>query len=364
MKPLPCYFETISDPRVERSKKHHLLDIIIITLCGILAGADGWDAIYDFAVIKKDWLKKFLSLKNDIPSSDTIRRVISRIKPTEFESSFSLWVSDIAGKINGIVSIDGKTIKNKRIKNPLHLVSAWSNQNSGICLGQIATEDKSNEIVAIPKLLDFLDINGCIVTIDAIGCQKKIAQKIIDGGGDYCLSVKKNQPKLYKQIEDFFSIADGSIMGNVKQTYEKNLGHGREEVRMAYLSQKRKEVPALSAWPQAKQFGMILSKRIVKDQISIQKRYFIMSSTVSAKQFISITRAHWGIENKLHWHLDVTFREDGNRIQKDHGGQNLAMFRKIAINLLNKQNSKISMKRRMFMMALDSDYMEKVLMLL
>lgn len=272
MKTITRYFETISDPRVERSKKHRLLDIIVITLCGILAGADGWDAIYDFAVIKKDWLKKFLALENDIPSSDTIRRVISCIKPSEFESSFSMWVSDLAGKINGVVAIDGKTIKNKRTKNPLHLVSAWCTQNSGICLGQVATEDKSNEIIAIPKLLDMLDINGCLVTIDAIGCQKKIAQKIIDSAADYCLSVKKNQPKLHQQIEEFFSTADGSLMGNVKQTFEENLGHGREEVRMAYLSQKRKEVPALSEWPEAKQFGMILSKRTIKGQSSVRRR--------------------------------------------------------------------------------------------
>ena len=361
MQEIISYFEEISDPRIDRSKKHDLLDIIMISLCAVLAGADGWEAIYDFALVREDWLKSFLKLNSGIPSADTIRRVISRISPKEFEKSFTLWVSDIRTKIKGVISIDGKTVKNKKMESPLHLVSAWSNQNQGICLGQVATETKSNEIRAIPCLLDILDIAGCLITIDAIGCQKKIAKKIINSKADYCLAVKNNHPRLYKQIESFFSDANRSIIGNVKQTVQKNKGHGRQEVRVAYLSKISPEVPKLSEWPSVKQFGMILSKRTVNRKTSIQKRYFITSSSMSAKNFITATRSHWGIENQLHWVLDVVFKEDGNRILKDHGQQNLSVLRRLSINLLNQDDSKLSKKRRMFRMAMDPSYMKKVL---
>lgn len=226
MQDITSYFEKIPDPRIDRSKKHELLDIIIISLCAILAGADDWEAIYDFGIARESWLKTFLRLDSEIPSANTIRRVISRIHPKEFEKSFSTWVSDVREKVKSVVAIDGKTVKNKKTESPLHLVSAWTNQNQGICLGQIATEAKSNEITAIPCLLDALDVAGCLVTIDAIGCQKEIAQKIIDSKADYCLAVKNNLPTLFKQIESFFANANSSLMENVKQTFQENKGHG------------------------------------------------------------------------------------------------------------------------------------------
>lgn len=361
MQEITSYFEEIPDPRIDRSKKHELLDIIMISLCAVLAGADGWEAIHDFATVKESWLKTFLKLNSGTPSADTIRRVISRINPQEFERSFSAWVSDVRTKVRGVVAIDGKTVKNKKAESPLHLVSAWSNQNQGICLGQIATESKSNEITAIPCLLDALDVAGCLITIDAIGCQKEIAQKIVDSKADYCLAVKSNHPTLYKQIESFFADANGSLMGNVKQTFQQNKGHGRHEIRVAYLSQKRKELPKLSEWPNIKQFGMILSKRTAGENSTVQKRYFITSSSMSAKDLMTSVRSHWGIENQLHWVLDVVFKEDGNRILKDHGQQNLSVLRRISINLINQDKSKLSKKRRMFRMAMDATYMKKVL---
>lgn len=358
------YFESISDPRIARSQKHNFLDILMISLCSILAGADGWEAIYDFGTSKEPWLRTFLKLEHGIPCPDTFRRVISRINPLEFENSFTAWVTDTVGKVKGLISIDGKTVKNKRTKNPLHLVSAWTNQNNGFCLAQVATAEKSNEITAIPTLLEALDIKGCMISIDAIGCQKKIAQTIIEKEGEYCLAVKNNHPKLYQKIVEYFSECDGSLMGNVKQTRTDSKGHGRKEIRIGYLSNRIKSIEELSDWPGIKQFGMIYSVRKEKEKTTIEKRYYILSKNIGAKEFINITREHWAIENKLHWVLDVTFEEDGNRIYKDHGQQNLAILRKISINLLNKEKSKISKKRRIFKLAMDSDYMSKVLALM
>ena len=248
------------------------------------------------------------------------------------------------------------------MENPLHLVSAWSNQNQGICLGQVATETKSNEIRAIPCLLDVLDIAGCLITIDAIGCQKKIAKKIINSKADYCLAVKNNHPRLYKQIESFFSDANRSIIGNVKQTVQKNKGHGRQEVRVAYLSKISPEVPKLSEWPSVKQFGMILSKRTVNRKTSIQKRYFITSSSMSAKNFITATRSHWGIENQLHWVLDVGFNEDASQCCRGYSAENLAVIRHIGLNLLSRdKKSKVGVKAKRLKAGWNNNYLKTIL---
>lgn len=364
MKQILDYFEDVTDPRVNRTKLHLLTDILGITLCATIAGATGWDGIRDFALERIDWMKSFLKLDNGLPSSDTIRRVISRIDPDEFQAGFRCWIADITDTVEGVVAIDGKTVKNKCVKNPIHLVSAWAETNNGICLGQIATEEKSNEITAIPNLLDYLDIAGCIVTIDAMGCQKKIVKKIVDDNdADYCIAVKGNQPTLHKELQDYFEACDGSIVEGATRAVTREKGHGREEVRTSYSSQDPKVIPSLSDWPSVETFGMIMSNTTHTDgKVSKEKRYFISSAKLSATRLLSTVRTHWGIENKLHWVLDVSFREDGNRIE-NNGQENLATTRKIALTMLKEEKSKMSIKRKIFKSALSSDYMAKVLKL-
>lgn len=356
------FFKEIKDPRINRTKLHSFTDIIGLTLCATLGSATGWESIYDFGVIRIDWLRQFLWLKNGIPSSDTIRRVISRIDPKEFQESFIAWTKDISKKVEGVVAIDGKTVKNKRDPNPIHLVSAWANENEGICLGQIACEEKSNEITAIPILLESLEISGSMVTIDAMGCQKKIATKIIEENkADYCLSVKKNHPKLHSELEDHFKNCDGDSVDGFRKKETIDKAHGRKEIRLAYVSKNINLTPLAMKWPALASVGMIISKRDIKGEISITKRYFICSKPMSAKSLLETVRDHWGIENKLHWVLDVVFREDGNLVAKDHGQKNLALARKVALSILKQEESKISMKRKMFRATHSPEFMEKIL---
>lgn len=358
------YFQDLTDPRVDRTKLHRLSDIIGITLCGVLAGATGWDAIEDFVNARLSWLRKFLFLENGVPSADTIRRVISRIDPVEFQTAFLKWVNDIIPNVEGVVAIDGKTIRNKGTKNPLHLVSAWAEKNNGVCLAQVATEEKSNEITAIPTLLDYLDLAGCIVTIDAMGCQKEIARIIVDEKeSDYCLAVKSNQKNLHQDLQHYFSDCDGSVVEGASRSQSSEINRGREEIRTAYISKDVAAIPSSAEWPSISTFGLVISNRTVKGKNSEERRYFISSADLSAKKLIETTRAHWGIENKLHWILDVVFKEDGNPIVKDHGQQNLATLRKFAINMLKAEPTKLSVKRKIFKASLDSGYMAKVLKL-
>lgn len=364
MKRVLDYFDELTDPRVDRTKFYLLTDILGITLCATIAGATGWDGIKDFATERIDWLKSFLSLENDIPSADTIRRVISRIDPKEFQACFMAWIADVTDTLEGIVAIDGKTVRNKCVKNPIHLVSAWAEINNGICLGQIATEEKSNEITAIPNLLDCLDIAGCIVTIDAMGCQKKIVEKIVnDNAADYCIAVKGNQPTLHKELQEYFEACDGSIVEGATRAITREKGHGRQEIRTSYACQDSNAIPSLSSWASVETIGMIINNTTHTDGTeSIEKRYFISSAKLSATRLLSTVRAHWGIENKLHWVLDVSFNEDGNRIE-NNGQENLATARKIALTLLKEEKTKLSIKRKIFKSALSSSYMAKVLKL-
>ena len=366
MKPVLDFFLDITDPRVERTKLHPLSDIIGITLCATLAGAKGWDEIHIFADARNEWLqdKLGLSLASGAPSADTIRRVISRIDSGEFRSSFQVWINEIAGNITGVVSIDGKTVKNKFDPSPIHIVSAWTKENGGLCLAQVKTDDKSNEITAIPSLLDFLDLKGCIVTIDAMGCQKEIARKIVEeNDSNFCLAVKGNQPTLHSDLQYYFSECDGYQVEGADYSCLAERNRGREEVRVAYSCSETSAIPPLKEWPWVKSFGGILAERNCNGTISSERRYYISSKTLSAKELNDTVRDHWGIENQLHFRLDVAFCEDGNRIAKDNGQENLSMVRKISLTLFDHDKSKISTKRKIFKAGLSESYMAKILQL-
>ncbi len=266
-------FGDLEDPRLERTKKHSLIDIIMLTICATIAGAEGWDEIVAFGRSKKGWLAGYLKLENGIPSADTIRRTISRIKPSEFESRFFKWATDVFNLAGGtIIAIDGKTARNKRVKDPVHIVSAWCNTNGGIVLGQVKTEEKSNEITAIPELLRLLEIRGCIVTIDAMGCQKEIADHITrHNEAEYILALKENHPTLHEQVQDYFSACDGTPVEGAVRACTYNEGHGRVEERIGYISRDVDAIPELEKWPSVSAIGLIISRRTFAGSTSEEK---------------------------------------------------------------------------------------------
>lgn len=341
------HLSVLPDPRKETNRRHLLIDILMITVCAVMAGAQGWDEIAKWGVEKEKWLRKFLRLPFGIPCHDVFREVFIRMHPETFGKAFLAWMTAIRKRTKGeVVPLDGKTLRRSMDrasgKTPFHLVSAWAAEN-GLVLGQIAVDGKSNEITAIPRLLDLLDINGCIVTIDAMGCQTEIAKKISDLGGDYTLAVKENQPKLYEELKEFFEFAEKMKFTDVKheffQTVEKD--HGRIETRSYYLIENLEWLEVRQKWSNLKSVGMVISKRKEKGKPeSEERRYYINSFSTGAKRFANAVRSHWHIENKLHWTLDVTFNEDQSRKRKDHSAVNFALILKAVINLLRGLDAK------------------------
>lgn len=360
-------FSSIKDPRVDKNKRHLLIDILVLTICAVISGAEGWEAIEEFGQTKIDWLRKWIALENGIPSHDCIARVISRIVPEEFRDCFIAWTKSVAHLTNGeIVAIDGKTARRSYQttdkRGAIHMVSAWANQ-TGLSLGQVKTDAKSNEITAIPALLDLLELKGCIVTIDAMGCQTDIAKKIADKQADYVLAVKDNQKNLHEAIVDFFAaaLADSKPERCLLQHYEEiNAEHGRIEKRSYYLSTCLDTLPTPSAWKKLASIGLVKSERTINGETSIEYRHYI-SSLTEVKTFAQAARGHWGIENSLHWVLDVTFREDESRIRTGYAPQNFNVIRQLAINLLKKESSKRSLKRKRFLASLDDNFRETVM---
>lgn len=359
-------FSSIEDPRVERNRKHKLIDIIILTICAVISGAEGWETIEQFGEDKHDWLKKWIALENGIPSHDCIARVIARILPAQMTECFIAWTQSVAQITEGeVVAIDGKTARRSYGKNKLgaiHMVSAWANK-AGMSLGQIKTETKSNEITAIPMLLEMLEIKGCIVTIDAMGCQTDIAAKIVEKKADYVLAVKDNQKLLHEAISDYFQEAISANNPNLcqlQQQDETNAEHGRIEIRRCYLSTCLETLPEISRWKGLKSIGMVESERIVNGKTSIERRYYICTLT-EIKPFAHAARAHWGVENSLHWVLDVTFREDDSRIHTGYAPENFNIIRQLAINLFKKEPSKLSIKRKRFRASLSDKFRENVI---
>lgn len=324
----------MEDFRINRNKQHLLIDIISITIAAILCGAEGYDEIQDFGEEKIEWLSTFLVLPNGIPSHDTLNRVFSKMDPLKFEQCFRNWVNSILeNNKEQLISIDGKTIrgaKSNGIKSPIHMVSAWAS-DSNIVLGQIKVNEKSNEITAIPELLDSLFIKNCIVSIDAMGCQESIAKKIIEEEADYILAVKNNQQTLFNNLDDsfrFLTTADSN------ESYD--VDHGRVETRKCTLITDLNHIEQLDKWTNLKVLIKIESERYFKINGKTEKsiRYYIGSKLESASFYQKNSRNHWGIENKLHWTLDVAFQEDSSRKRIENSAQNISLITKVALNIL------------------------------
>jgi predicted transposase YbfD/YdcC len=365
------HFAVIEDPRIDRTKRHNLIDIMTIAVCAVICGADGWTAIETYGCAKYEWLKTFLELPNGIPSHDTFARVFAQINPQQFQECFLNWMKSIHQITNGeVIALDGKTLRGSYDKSSeqsaIVMVSAWATTNR-LVLGQVKVDEKSNEITAIPELLKVLELSGCIVTIDAIGCQKEIVKLITQQNADYVITLKKNQSNLYGEVEKLFQSAIGTGFEGIEysgyQTEE--VGHGRHEIRnYLMLSGIQQQLDPDLVWSKFKSVGLVESVRKVDDKTTIETRYFISSLEENAEQFANSVRSHWGIENSLHWVLDVALREDDCRIRKDNAPQNFAVLRQIAVNLLSQEKRvKRGIKNKQFLAAMDNNYLTRLLAL-
>ncbi|MEM1395170.1 MAG: ISAs1 family transposase [Cyanobacteria bacterium P01_H01_bin.150] len=368
-KTIADYFVGVEDPRIDRTKRHQLIDVITIAICAVICGADSWVAIETYGHAKQEWLKRFLELSNGIPSHDTFARIFSLIDPQNFQECFVSWMKSVAHKTDGeVIAIDGKSLKHsydKKFGNrPINMVSAWATSNK-LVLGQIKVDKKSNEITAIPELIKVLDVAGCIVTIDAIGCQKEIINLISQKDGDYIIALKKNQKSLYESTEILFKEAISKRNEGFKASHysTREMGHGREEIRnYLMLSDISNRIDPDQKWNKLNTIGMVESVRTENGKTTVETRYYISSLNLDAKKFGESVRSHWGIENSLHWILDVALNEDDCRIRKDNAPQNFAVLRHIAVNLLGKEKSKkFGIKNKQFLAAMDDNYLAKVL---
>lgn len=362
------HFATLPDPRIARHRWHKLSDILVIAVCAVLCGAESYPAIEDFGQEREPWLRQFLELPEGIPSHDTFNRVLRLLDPGEFQTCFLRWMHAVAEVTAGeVVAIDGKALRRSFAKGTgkraIHMVSAWASEN-GVVLGQRKVDTKSNEITAIPELLDLLVLKGCIVTIDAMGCQRAIAQTILEQRADYVLALKGNQPTLEQAVERFFLTGPEAEAHRTGSDYyeQTERGHGREETRRAWISADLEAELEASAWPGLQSIGMVEATRTLDGKTSVEQRFYLSSLPPDAEQFAQAVRKHWGIENQLHWSLDVTFREDQSRLRTGHGAENFAVLRHIALNLLHQETSTKSLPRKRLACALNPDYLLKVLL--
>lgn len=379
MQRLSSRFAALEDPRVERTKLHQLIDIITIAVCAVICGADDWVEIEEFGNSKREFFEQFLLLPNGIPSHDTFNRVFARLDPEQFGQCFLEWVQELVrasgNQLKGVVAIDGKTLRGSRDtpsgKGPIQMVSAWA-QSNHLVLGQVKVDSKSNEITAIPTLLTclkLLDIEGCIVTIDAMGCQKEIARAITDAEADYVLALKANHDGMYQDVITTFNEGLATNFAGIdhhtEQTVEK--GHGRIETRRYFLVDDPLYLQYLEGaaeWTNLKSIGMVEAQREVNGVVSRERRYYLCSMGVAdAREFAQAARGHWSVENNLHWVLDVAFREDHHRTRADHSAQNFGMLRHIALNLLKQEKtSRVGIKVKRLKCGWDHDYLLKVLL--
>jgi predicted transposase YbfD/YdcC len=362
------YLAQVPDPRVERTRAHPLENILVIALLAVLCGADTFVSIESFGRSKKDFLSTFLNLENGIPSHDTFGRVFAALDPKALESAFRAWVNSLVEVSGGeIVAIDGKTLRRsfRQANNKafVHMVSAWAVGNRMV-LGQLKTDDKSNEITAIPKLLDLLRIKGAIVTIDAMGCQKEIADKIVSKGADYMLAVKNNQPTLLAGIQAAFDFASDSPEYEeiVDFATTSNKGHGRTEIRRCLTCSALEAIPTAADWKNLACVLIVELERTVGSETSVEQRYFISSRKgLSASEALAIVRGHWGIENNLHWVLDLAFREDECRVRAGNAAENFAVLRHFTMNLLKNVKSKVGIRTRRLQAGWDHNFLLQAL---
>ncbi len=368
---LTKHFSSLEDPRVDRTKLHELQDMLVIAICGVIAGADTWVGIEQFGNAKLDWLRTILDLPNGIPSHDTFGRVFARLDPDQFQRCFVGWVQAISEITEGeVVAIDGKTLRRSHDgtlgKDAIHMVSAWVSENR-LTLAQRKVDDKSNEITAIPALLELLELNGCIVTTDALGCQAKIASVIVEGDGDYVLAAKNNQKTLREGIESLFHYAQEEKFENIEHDFHKTVdgGHGRIEIRRTWTIFDPEFIDWLDPdgrWEDLSSIGMVEGERQVDGKTEQRTRYYISSLSGEAKEFGHAVRSHWGIENCVHWVLDIAFSEDDSRVRKGYAAENLAILRRLALNLLKQETTATcGTRNKRLKAAWDENYLVKVL---
>jgi predicted transposase YbfD/YdcC len=366
------YFQSLTDPRHTRNRKHLLGDIIVIAVCGILCNCDGPTAIHRWAVNRADWLREILALPNGIPSRDCIRRVLMALQPQAFQLCFQNWITQAGPTddptIKRLVAIDGKSCRGSHDAaaglGAMHIVSAWASEE-GIALGQVATEEKSNEITAIPLLLEQINLVDTIITIDAMGCQKDICAPIVDGGGDFVIAVKDNQPKLHDFIRQYFQqqIERDFEDLNYRRYETRDAGHGRVDERAYCLTRVPRDFPLAEPWPWVKAIGYAI--RITEHADGTETsdvRYYICSRYLSGKRFAEAVRGHWNIES-MHWTLDVTFREDDSRVRERTLGNNLSWLRRFAISLVKRHPVQDSLRGKLLRCGYNTDFLTEVLTL-
>jgi len=366
------HFSTLEDPRADFGKRHLLLDIIVIAICAVICGADNWVEVELFGRSKEQWLRTFLKLPHGIPSHDTFGRVFRLLDPEQFQRCFRSWTYAVQRVTKGqVVAVDGKTLRRSHDrtlgKAAIQMVSAWATANR-LVLGQVKVDDQSNEITAIPELLEVLDIAGCIVTVDAIACQREIAEKIVDRKADYVLALKANQGNLFREVADLFAYAEEIGFRDVEHDFHQTVdkGHGRIEIRRCWTiteSDFLDYVRQFADWPKLNAIVKVHAERRVGEEVTRKARYYITSPGNDAQQVLDAVRGHWKIENQVHWVLDVVFREDDSRIRKGNGAQNFAILRHVALNLLHQEKTiKVGIKAKRLKAALDEKYLLKVLM--
>ena len=361
------HFQELPDPRIPRARKHPLINIVFMAVCGVLSGSDSIAGIHEFAFDRRSWFARYLDLSPGVPCEDTFAQVLARIDPAAFEKCLLSWIEAVhQATDHQLIAIDGKTLRGSRDqeggRSAIHMVSAWAVENR-LSLGQVVVHEKSNEITAIPELLQLLDVSGALITIDAMGCQREIADRIRQRGGDYLLAVKPNQPKLYEQVEEAIDQALEQDVEKVDEHVTIETGHGRHETRTYAIVAAPESVDPDDLWRDLEAVGIAISEREdSQGRASIEARYYILSRLLPVRDFADAVRGHWGIENNLHWQLDVSFREDECRVSRDHAPANLSVIRRFALGLLKRDEScrkGIGIKR--LKCAANDEYREKVL---
>jgi predicted transposase YbfD/YdcC len=367
------HFAHLDDPRVERTRLHQLLDIVVIAICAVIAGAESWDDIALFGEVKRAWFATFLALPNGIPSHDTFNRVFAALDPDQFRAGFASWVQAALPTLPPqVIALDGKTVRGSHDryhgKAAIHMVSAWASA-SRLVLAQVKVEEKSNEITALPELLRQLAIKNCVVTIDAMGCQREIAEQIVAQEADYVLALKANQPDLLEEVMDCFTQAQADAYQQVCHTMTEtiNKGHGRLELRHHTVLTEPTYLAWLQAeqhWPGLQALGCVEAERRIGEEQTKEARYYLLSRAMSATAFAEAVRSHWGIENAVHWVLDVTFGEDHSRMRVGYAAENMAVLRHLVRNLLEREQSQPgrSLKGKRLKAGWDNDYLLKILM--